>query len=61
MKTGSKSRTEIPLSKTVYLILKMFTESSVRVFTKEQIYNADLNDDYAAGDNAILVMISPCA
>ena len=33
-------------------------ESPGRVFTKEQIYSAGWNDDYAVDDNAIRVMIS---
>lgn len=49
---------EIPLSKTEYLMLKMFMESPGRVFTKEQIYSAGWNDDYALDDNAIRVMMS---
>ena len=53
-----KNGAEIPLSKTEYLILKMFMESPGRVFTKEQIYSAGWNDDYAVDDNAIRVMIS---
>lgn len=53
-----KNGTEIPLSKTEYLILKMFMEHPGRVFTKEQIYSAGWNDDYAVDDNAIRVMIS---
>ena len=44
--------------KTAYEILKMFMESPGRVFTKEQIYSAGWNDDYAVDDNAIRVMIS---
>ena len=33
-------------------------ESPGRVFTKEQIYSAGWNDDYAVDDNAIRVRIS---
>jgi len=53
-----KNGTEIPLSKTEYLILKMFMENPGRVFTKEQIYSAGWNGDYVVDDNAIRVMIS---
>ena len=53
-----KNGAEIPLSKTEYLILKMFMESPGRVFTKEQIYSAGWSGDYAVDDNAIRVMIS---
>lgn len=53
-----KNGVEIPLSKTEYLIMKMFMENPGRVFTKEQIYSAGWNDDYAVDDNTIRVMIS---
>jgi len=53
-----KNGIEIPLSKTEYLILKMFMENPGRVFTKEQIYSAGWTGDYTVDDNAIRVMIS---
>lgn len=53
-----KNGAEIPLSKTEYLILKMFMENPGRVFTKEQIYSTGWNSDYTVDDNAIRVMIS---
>ena len=53
-----KNGVEIPLSKTEYLILKMFMENPGRVFTKEQIYSAGWNEDYAVDDTTIRVMIS---
>lgn len=53
-----KNNEIIELSKTEYLVLKLFMENSGRVFTKEQIYSAGWNDDYAVDDNTIRVMIS---
>lgn len=53
-----KQGTEFPLSRTEFLVLKMFMENPGRVFTKEQIYHAGWNEEYAVDDNAIRVMIS---
>lgn len=53
-----RNRERLELSKTEYLILKLFMENPGRVFTKEQIYSAGWNDDYAVDDNTIRVMIS---
>lgn len=53
-----KNGRTIPLSKTEYLILKLFMENPNRVFTKEQIYNAGWNNEYAVDDNSIRVMIN---
>lgn len=48
----------IELTKTEYLVLKLFMENQGRVFTKEQIYNAGWNETYAVDDNTIRVIIS---
>lgn len=53
-----KNNEKIELSKTEYLVLKMFMETPGRVFTKEQIYETGWNDDYAVDDNTIRVIIS---
>lgn len=53
-----KNNEKTELSKTEYLVLKMFMETPGRVFTKEQIYETGWNDDYAVDDNTIRVIIS---
>lgn len=48
----------IDLTASEYKILRLFMENPGRVFTKQQIYEAGWEDQYAVADNSIMVCIS---
>lgn len=53
-----KDNQEMPLTKTEFLVLKLFMENPGRVFTKENIYECGWGEEYAVDDNTIRVIIS---
>lgn len=53
-----KNEKTIALTKTEYLVLKLFMEKPGRVFTREQIFSAGWDEAYAVDDNTIRVIIS---